>query len=356
MSKKWVLDILMPNLISFFCFYYYKRKWLVIRQLLHMFNRKYDEIIKIENLLIAWQKFLRGKRYKKDVMIFQMNLSHNLTCLWRELDTRNYTHGSYSLFEIYDPKPRTIHKASVRDRLLHHLVYSEIYPYFDQRFIHDSYSCRKDKGLHCALDRFDYFAGKVSKNNTRACWVLKCDVKKFFASIDHKILLHLLKRRIADSDIILLIEKIILSFNNDCGGKGLPLGNITSQFFANVYLHEFDIYAKQELRIKYYLRYADDFAILADDRQYLEILLSGINAFLNEKLRLKLHQNTIIKTYASGVDFLGWMHFPYYRQIRTTTKRRIVHCFKDYCDPQVLNSYRGLLKYGNTYKLQKLIF
>ena len=272
------------------------------------------------------------------------------------LQTRTYTHGEYSAFNISDPKPRNIHKATVRDRLLHHLIYKELYPYFDARFIYDSYSCRKDKGTHRALDRFQVFARKVSKNNTRTCYVLKCDIKKFFASIHHDTLYAILERHIEDPEMHWLIKQVVSSFHTTEIGVGLPLGNLTSQLFVNIYMHEFDMFVKQELRVKYYLRYADDFTILSDDRKYLEELLLKIETFLNERLKLKLHEDKVyIKTYATGVDFLGWIHFPHHRQIRTTTKRKIIKNLKGYPKPETKSSYHGLLMHGDTYEIQKIV-
>jgi RNA-directed DNA polymerase len=149
------------------------------------FLHTYEDIIAINNLLGAWREFLKGKRTKKDVQEFQYYLSDNITRLHEELKRQDYRHGGYYAFGISDPKPRSIHKASVRDRLAHHALYRVLYPYFDRRFIADSYSCRDGKGTHKALNRFREFARKVSKNDTRTCWVLKCDIKKSFASIDH---------------------------------------------------------------------------------------------------------------------------------------------------------------------------
>ncbi|MFA6056206.1 MAG: reverse transcriptase/maturase family protein [Thermodesulfovibrionales bacterium] len=319
-----------------------------------MFIHKYNNIISIENLISTWERFLKGKRNKKDVIIFQLKLSENITDLHKFLETRTYKHGEYSAFNISDPKPRNIHKATVRDRFVHHLIYKGLYPYFDERFIYDSYSCRKNKGTHRALNRFRDFARKVSKNNTRTCFVLKGDIKKFFASINHEILYKILERHIEDKEIHWLIKEVVSSFHTTEIGIGLPLGNLTSQLFVNVYMHEFDMFVKQELRAKYYLRYADDFAIFSDNKNYLELLLLKMEKFLNKKLKLKLHENKVyIKTYASGVDFLGWVHFPYYRQIRTTTKRKILRKLKGYPKPQTISSYRGLLGHGNTYKLKK---
>lgn len=287
-------------------------------------------------------------------MKFEAHLADNLIELHTMLNDRTYEHAGYSAFNISDPKPRNIHKAIVRDRVLHHLIYKELYWYFDARFIYDSYSCRKYKGTHRAFERFKVFADKVSKNNTRTCYVLKCDIKKFFASVDHDILRSILRRHIEDEEMLWLINQVVKSFHVAREGVGLPLGNLTSQLLVNIYMHEFDMFIKQELRVKYYIRYADDFAILSDDKKYLEEVLSKISAFLNEKLKLNLHEHKVyIKTYASGVDFLGWTHFPYHRQIRTTTKRKMIRKLKGYPKPETVSSYRGLLNHGNTFKIQK---
>ena len=319
-----------------------------------MFIHTYETIITIENVLLTWERFLRGKRRKKDVIKFQAELTTNLTSLYTDLKNKAYVHGEYSAFNISDPKPRNIHKAQVRDRVLHHLIYKELYWHFHTRFIHDSYSCRKNKGTHRALDRFRDFARKVSKNHTRTCFVLKCDIKKFFASIDHKVLIKILERHIADPDVLWLINQVISSFHTTGPGIGLPLGNLTSQLLVNVYMHEFDMYLKQELKVRYYLRYADDFVILSDDRKYLEDLLPKLHAFLGDRLRLALHEHKVyIKTYDSGVDFLGWVHFPHHRQIRTTTKRKIVRRMKGYPKRETVSSYMGLLSHGDTHILQK---
>lgn len=321
-----------------------------------MFNHNYKDIITIDNLIATWRKFLLGKRHKKDVANFELHLAENICRLQRELANKTYIHGGYSAFNVSDPKPRNIHKASVRDRVIHHLIYETLYQYFDLRFIYDSYSCRKNKGTHKAFKRFDLFARQVSKNHTRTCFVLKCDIKKFFANIDQVILNNILKRHIADLDILWLIKQITSSFFSFRFGVGLPLGNLTSQLLVNIYMHEFDMYIKQELRVKCYIRYADDFVILSDRKEYLEKLILEIRIFLNEKLNLSLHENKVyIKTYASGVDFLGWVHFPYYRRLRTTTKKRILRNIRWYPKSETLNSYLGLLKHGNTIKIKRKI-
>ncbi len=155
-----------------------------------LFDKTYSEIISIDNLLAAWQEFIPGKRHKTDVLEFGAALTNNILQLHQNLANFSYIHGGYKAFNISDPKSRSIHKANVRDRVLHHAIYRQLYPFFDRTFIADSYSCRNGKGVHKALDKFREFGRKVGKNNTKTVWVLKCDIKKFFASVDHAVLLH----------------------------------------------------------------------------------------------------------------------------------------------------------------------
>ncbi|CAN5715809.1 RNA-directed DNA polymerase [soil metagenome] len=318
------------------------------------FIHKYDDIISVENLLDAWREFLKGKRSKGDVQEFSSLLMHHIAQLHDDLKSKTYAHGGYTHFKISDPKPRDIHKALVRDRLLHHALYRKLYPFFDETFISDSYSCREDKGTHKAMDRFRTFARKVSRNNTKSCYVLKCDIRKFFASIDHAVLMDILRSRIQDQNILWLIGRVTESFSSGEPGRGLPLGNLTSQLLVNIYMNEFDQFVKHSLKAKHYVRYADDFVFLSSDRACLEGLLPRISAFLNEKLKLELHpQKVHIRTYASGVDFLGWVHFPDYRVVRTATKRRMFRNLSDSASPAQLTSYMGLLSHGNTFKLRK---
>jgi retron-type reverse transcriptase len=316
----------------------------------------YQDIISLDNLLLAWQEFVAGKRGRADVQIFHRNLMDNVIDLHRGLVNKTYQHGPYQAFNISDPKPRNIHKATVRDRLVHRAVYRQLYPFFDKRFIHDSYSCRNNKGTHRALDRFRFFARKISKNNTKACWVLKCDIRKFFASIDHNILFHILNKSIADKEIMSLLNEIIGSFSSSYSDlfnkRGLPLGNLTSQLLVNIYMNEFDQYVKHALKVKCYIRYADDFVFMSHDREQLENILRYIAVYLDKHLRLKLHPRKVsISTVTSGVDFLGWIHFPNYRQIRTATKRKMLRNLERDSRPEVLASYRGLLSHGDAYNL-----
>jgi len=318
---------------------------------------EYNNIISIKNLCEAWTEFIRGKKSKKDVAEFSLNLSQNIFKLHEELRTKTYRHGAYEAFSISDPKPRSIHKATVRDRLLHHAIYRVLYPYFDKKFIYDSYSCRQLKGIHRALNRFNNFVQKVSQSNSRTCWVLKCDVKKFFASIDQITLMNIFKRHINDSETVWLIERIIESFQSTGSGKGLPLGNLTSQLLVNVYMNEFDQFVKHKIKLKHYLRYADDFVIMYHDKKVLMDVLPKVQSFLNDQLKLLLHPDKVfIKTAASGVDFLGWVHFPYHRVIRTTTKKRMFKKIETSGQKsEVIQSYLGLLSHGNANTLIKKV-
>lgn len=316
----------------------------------------YQELISLENLLEAWQEFLVGKRSKMDVQEFELHLMDNLFVLHEELANHTYRHGGYQAFKVNDPKPRDIHKASVHDRLLHHAIYRLLYPFFDRQFIADSYSCRLDKGTHKALNRFRAMAYEVSQNHTKTCWVLKLDIRKFFASIDQHILMTILRQSIPDQEVLWLLEQIIQSFSSSGPGIGLPLGNLTSQLFVNIYMNEFDQFVKHELKVKHYLRHADDFAFLSRDRSMLEQQLVVVQAFLSNKLHLQLHPDkTVLKTVASGVDFLGWVHFADHRVLRTKTKRRMYKYLAGSSDDAVRQSYLGLLSHGNTFHLRSAL-
>lgn len=247
---------------------------------------------------------------------FAQHLSDNLFNLLDELKNDRYVHGTYEEYIICDPKKRIIHKASVRDRVVHRLIYNALYSYFDKRYIHDSYSCRMGKGTHKAQARFRYFVNVVSKNYTKQAWVLKFDIKKCFASIDTKILKNILTWHIEDIGLKNLIYKVIDSFES-----GLPLGNLTSQLFINIYLHELDFYCKHILKIKHYIRYADDVVIISDNKEELETIYNDVQLFLKQELKLATHKKVIRSIYP-GIDILGLVFFAKYERLRRSTERR----------------------------------
>ncbi|OGB73691.1 hypothetical protein A3K24_02535 [candidate division Kazan bacterium RIFCSPHIGHO2_01_FULL_44_14] len=308
----------------------------------------FDQIISLENLLTAWYEFRNGKRSKPDVQEFEYTLEDNIFQLHRELVAGTYQHTSYHQFRLSDPKPRIISKATVRDRILHKAIYRILYPAFDTTFIYDSYSCRDYKGTHAAFLRTKQIARKVSRNYTGQCWALKCDVRKFFDSVDHEILMGLLEERIHDEKMMGLLAGIIRSFEFK-PGQGMPLGNLTSQLFANVYLDPLDKFVKHQLKIKYYLRYADDFIFFADNPDELMGYFIEVARFLRTELKLQVHPNkTILRKLKWGIDFVGYMAFAHHDLPRRKTADRIVRGLESSIaqeDENVESRYQSYLGY-----------
>ena len=316
---------------------------------------EFEKIFSFESIFDGWLEFQKGKRKKLDVLEFKNNLISNLAELHGDLRRGEYKHGGYRHFKISDPKPRNIHKASVRDRVLHHVLYKALYPYFNNLFIQDSYSCRIDKGTHRALNRFNQLARKESLGGKQTVWILKCDIRKCFASIDHEILKSILKKHVKCDRTLKVILEVIDSFETS-SGKGIPLGNLTSQLLVNIYMNELDQFVKRKLKVERYIRYTDDFVIFHQDKNHLNQIVRYIVLFLDNELRLTLHPNKVhIKTLSSGVDFLGWTHFSHHRVLRTTTKRRMLKNLADNLSVETRVSYLGMLKWGNTQKLWKMI-
>lgn len=316
---------------------------------------KYEDIITIENLFQAWDEFKKEKRNKKDVQRFERHLEDNLFNLYTELKRKTYRHGTYQEFYVTDPKRRHIHKSNVRDRVLHHLLYKYLYELFDKHFIYDSYSCRKSKGTHKAVKQLEKLARVVSKNYSGECWSLKCDVRKFFASVDHNILKKLIVSKVRDESINWLINNVIDSFSSEGRlGYGIPLGNLTSQIFSNIYLNELDSFVKHKLKMRYYLRYADDFLILTSGNKLHKEYLDNIRVFLTDQLKLELHPKKIsTRKLRWGIDFCGYIVLPHYVLPRTKTKRRIIKKITQGSDYQALQSYLGYMSHSNSFKLSE---
>lgn len=326
----------------------------------------FNNIIQPETLFLAWEEFKRCKSKKSDVQLFEKELEQNIFKLARELKTKAYKHDKYSDFFISDPKQRHIYKATVRDRILHHAIVMILNPIFEPIFIADSFSCRVGKGSHKGVDKLKSMLAKESKNNTRQCYVLKCDVQKFFDSIDHDILLKILRRKIKDQDVMLLLENVIESYTSKRSDlfhrRGLPIGNLTSQLFANLYMNEFDQFMKHKLKIRFYARYTDDFVVVSKDKEFLEKLIVLVSKFLDDNLTLNLHPNKVeIFSYGSGIDFLGYIIFPNHILIRKKTKYRMFRKFQDkiklYHKKEIsresveasLQSYLGVSSHSNAY-------
>lgn len=260
-----------------------------------------EKFLSFENLYTAYKKARKGtKNYAADKFAF--NAERELLALQEELKDEAYIPGDYHYFTIHEPKERQISVADFRDRVVHHALVNVLEPVYEKRFIYDSYANRKGKGTHRAVERAQQFM-KKSK------WYLKMDVKKYFGSIDHNILNRILERKIKDAFILRLCRKIIEKGGD--GAKGLPIGNLTSQFFANVYLDILDHFVKEELRIKHYLRYMDDFCIFSRDKQQLRDLRPAVEDFLKDSLALNLKEKaTLLNSSLHGLPFLGRRVFP----------------------------------------------
>lgn len=282
---------------------------------------------------------------------YQKDLRSNLVALHKTLVSGEYSHRPYQQFTIHDPKQRQIHKATVADRIVHQAIVTAIELLFEQRFIYDSYSCRVSKGTHAGVRRLQSFLRQASKNSTQKVYVLKCDVRKYFASVDHEILLRLIARRVENDEILELIRTIILS-HGAATGTGIPLGNITSQLFANIYLHELDWFMKQTLSVKRYARYCDDFVVVSTDRIYLQNLIAPISRSLQTELQLDLHPTKVsIGSWDQGVDFLGYILRPHATTLRAKTRRRMLAR----ATKQNLSSYLGLCSHAEAYHLSQIV-
>ena len=332
------------------------------------YNNLYDKLCSYENLLLAFKKARKDKTKKDYVIKFEENLENNLKILQFELVNKIYKPRKLKLFIIRDPKTRKICKSAFRDRIIHHAIVNILEPIYEKIFIYDSYASRKNKGQHKALERLDYFKRKVSlsgkklkgiRDRNYVCgYCLKADIKKYFDNVDHKTLINIIKKKIKDENVIWLINQVI---SNKMGGdskKGMPLGNYTSQFFANVYLNELDNFVKHELKVNYYIRYVDDFVILHNHKEELECYKKEINDFLDNNLLIELHEekSKIIPLHR-GIHFLGFRNFYYFRLLRKSNIRQIKRNLiswneldKEYLTDRV-EGWKAHASHGNSYNL-----
>ncbi len=303
------------------------------------YNNLFEKICSFENLHLAYLKARKCKRYNNEILEFSYNLEKNLFKLQEGLLNQTYKHGGYREFIVCDSKKREIKAAPFSDRVIHHAVCNIIEPIFDKGFIYDSYACRNEKGTHRAIKKLESILKSMRDKNSSEIYCLQCDISKYFKSIDHNILLKIIKNKIKDEKTIWLIEEIIRSsydrkiYNNlfDFRLTGIPIGNLTSQLFANIYLNELDQFIKHELRKKYYLRYMDDFLIFNYSKRELNDLKQIIKIFLNYKLELNLHPKKVnIFPVNDGVDFLGYLIFNNYRLLRKSTIKRFEKRTKKY--------------------------
>ncbi len=341
------------------------------------YNNLYELIYRMNNLLLAWRKARKGKTKRRDVIEFEKNIEKNLVELHYEIKSKTYSPKPLTTFTLRDPKTRRISKADFRDRVVHHSLINIIGPIFEKLFIYDSCANQKDKGTLFAIKRFDKFMRKVSNNcknlpnylgdgNNIQGYCLKADIKHYFQNINHKVLLSIIKEKIIDKKVIWLIEKIVANSGSkrEVNFEGMPLGNLTSQFFANVYLNELDYFVKHKLKVKHYIRYVDDFIILHESKEKLEKWKEEISKFLKEKLNLKLHQQkSRIISLARGVDFVGFRNFAHFKLLRKRNIRKMkkkIELFKKrkIYFGKLFDSYNGWQVYAcwaNSYSLRSEI-
>lgn len=337
----------------------------------------WPQIVAFDNLLQASRQAQKGKRFRDNVLAFNYNLSSELTVLQTELSNQTYEPGTYKTFKIRDPKPRLISAAPYRDRVVHHALCNIVMPVLDRCLIHDTYANRPGFGTHRALRRFTKFA-RSSK------YVLKCDLKKYFPSIDHIILKRLIRRKIKCQKTLWLIdtiidgsneqESVVFHFQGDDllapvqRRRGLPIGNLTSQYFANYYLSGFDHFIKEHLQIRRYLRYVDDYALFSDDCQTLHDARLAIEYYLSQ-LRLVMHpvKSQLFET-RHGVNFVGFRVLPDQTRVcnynlrkarRRCRQLQAAYAVGEIDVEQWLQSVRSWdshLRHGDTYRLRQQIF
>jgi retron-type reverse transcriptase len=320
------------------------------------YKKIYETLCSKENLALAFRKASKNKSKKTYVMEFRLNLENNLEILRQELLNGIYKPKPLKTFIIKEPKTRKIRKSFFVDRIVHHAICNVLEPIFEKRFIFDSYANRKGKGSLQAVKRFEFFRNKVSKNNSRNCFVLKADIKHYFDTVNHSILINVLKKKIKDEEIINLVDKVL---KNHSGFVGMPLGNMTSQVFANIYLNELDQFVKHKLKAKYYIRYVDDFVILHENKVILEEYKRKIDIFLKKELELELHKTkSKISSINQGINFLGFRIFPHNKLLRKSNiynlKKKINELEYDLlCN--YLSGWIAFAKQANTHNLRKKV-
>lgn len=345
-----------------------------------------------EKLFEAYLDCRKHKRNTINALMFEYNLEQNLFRLYEDLVSGEYKIGQSICFIVLYPKPREVWAADFRDRIVHHLIYNEIKDKFYKRFIKDTYSCIPDRGTTNAVKSVRAHAESVIHNYTETAYFLKADLKNFFVSIDKNILYDEIQKFVNEEWVLSLIKQVIFhnpktsvcikspaykfdflpkykSLWHTQSDKGLPIGNLTSQFFSNVYLNVLDQYVKHHLKCKYYCRYVDDFVIMHKSPQYLNDVHKDLTVFLKERLNLELHQNKkLINKVDKGIDFVGFVVKPYRINLRQKTIKRIFKIIREqklnehwfyegeletFCS--TINSYLGMLRNTNGYRLRKEI-
>lgn len=321
----------------------------------------YDEKLTFEKLLEAYKRAKKGKGNKKEILKYELDLETNIMNLYNSLKNQTYKMGKYREFKIYEPKERLIKSLPFKDRIVHQWYIEEfIKPFIIKRFINDSFACIDKKGTHKAIKKLQKY---IRKNKDG--YVLKCDIKKYFHNIDKNILFNIMKKHINDKKILEL-TKIFIFDNKEL--KDIPIGNYTSQYFANIYLNELDHFIKEKLKIKFYLRYMDDFIIILKTKQETKIVLNKINDFLNKNLNLQLNNKTTYYPIYKGINFCGYIVYDTHILVRKRCIKKIKRKIKKwntlYNNNQLnyhkfilcFNSFKGHIKHANTYNLYNKLY
>ena len=324
----------------------------------------FESIYRFENLYKAFRKAIKGSGKTQDACRFHFNLEKELLMLKEELETDSYHPARYRYFKIFEPKERIISVAPFQDRVVHHALVQTLEPLIDRTFIYDSYATRKGKGTHKAIKR----AQRFLKSNY---YYLKTDIAKYFDSIDHDILLNLVEKKVKDKKTLLLVERIIRNSDTSRGleaGKGLPIGNLTSQFFANVYLDPLDHFLKDNLSVKCYIRYMDDTVVFSSSKEYLKKMLKKIKTFLADCLGLALnYKATFLNSRLHGLPFLGFRIFPNLIRIKQENlqrmkkrmQKRMIEFQEDLIsEEKFVMSMRSMFEhigFADSYRLRRLI-
>lgn len=336
------------------------------------YNSLYPLVYDFQSLHAAYLRARRGKRQTAEVQGFELDLEGNLIALQNELIWGSYKTGTYRLFTVHEPKERQIAALPFRDRVLQHSLVAALEPIWERRFIPDSYACRVGRGTHAGADRAQAMLRIVKRRRGRVC-VFKGDIAKYFANIDHDILKRLLRKRIRCRRTLILIDEIIDSTvrDRDAARVGLPIGNLTSQLFANIYLHELDCFVKHALHERYYLRYMDDWIIVHHDKAHLREVRSAVEAFLWDHLRLRTNAKAqvfpVAVDHGRALDFLGYRTWCTHRRVRKSSICRITHTLKRLgrgylsgacdaaCIRQSLRSWLAHVRHADSYGLRRKI-
>lgn len=317
----------------------------------HTIGNLWDNVVDFENMYFAYRAAGHGKRYRYESLRFAEELEENLITLQNELIWGMYHPRPPREFYVLEPKKRLISAPAFRDRVVHHALVRVIEPVFERKFVKETFACRTGLGTHAAMQHM-LWCSRVAKRRWGSYYVLKCDIRKFFPSINHDVLKRTVRRSIRDRDVLQLIDTIIDSHGES--GRGIPIGALTSQLLANVYMDPLDHFLKEECRVKYYARHMDDFVILHQDKRYLQGLLCEIEAYLHDRLDVNLNPKTGIFPGSHGIDFCGYRIWPTHIKPRKSTvkraKRRLKKLASVYRDnPRILehakNSIQSFLGY-----------